>query len=57
VLGIQGFDDEYGTMKQLDELERLSKARSLKLEQCGHAPFRDQPEKVLSAVVKFVEDL
>jgi len=57
VLGIQGFDDEYGTMKQLDELERLSKARLLKLEQCGHAPFRDQPEKVLSAVVKFVESL
>jgi pimeloyl-ACP methyl ester carboxylesterase len=44
-------------MKQLDELARLSKARLLKLEQCGHAPFRDQPEKVLSAVVKFVAEL
>jgi pimeloyl-ACP methyl ester carboxylesterase len=57
VLGIQGFDDVYGTMRQLDELARLSKATLLKLEQCGHAPFRDQPEKVLSAVVKFVETL
>ena len=57
VLGIQGVDDEYGTMKQLDDLERLAKAKLLKLEQCGHAPFRDQPEKVLSAVVKFVENL
>ncbi|HUQ25974.1 MAG TPA: alpha/beta hydrolase [Burkholderiales bacterium] len=57
VLGIQGFDDEYGTMAQLDELQRLSKARLLKLERCGHAPFRDQPEEVLSAVVDFVEKL
>ncbi|MEA3191860.1 MAG: hypothetical protein QOD26_193 [Betaproteobacteria bacterium] len=57
VLGIQGFDDEYGTMAQLDELQRLAKARLLKLEQCGHAPFRDQPEEVLSAVVEFVEKL
>ena len=57
VLGIQGFDDEYGTMAQLDELERFSKAKLLKLEHCGHAPFRDQPDKVLSAIVKFVEKL
>jgi pimeloyl-ACP methyl ester carboxylesterase len=57
VLGIQGFDDEYGTMAQLDELQKRAKAQLLKLEQCGHAPFRDQPEKVLSAIVKFVEKL
>lgn len=57
VLGIQGFDDEYGTMAQLDELKKRSRAELLKLENCGHAPFRDQPEKVLSAVVNFVEKL
>jgi pimeloyl-ACP methyl ester carboxylesterase len=57
VLAIQGFDDEYGTMKQLDELGRISKAALLKLERCGHSPFRDQPEKVLSAIVDFVEKL
>jgi pimeloyl-ACP methyl ester carboxylesterase len=57
VLGIQGFDDLYGTMAQLDELHRLSNAQLLKLEQCGHAPFKDQPEEVLSAIVSFVEKL
>jgi len=57
VLGIQGYDDEYGTMAQLDELGKRAKAQLLKLEQCGHSPFRDQPEKVLSAIVKFVEKL
>src|SRR6185503_1575791 len=54
VLAIQGYDDEYGTMKQLDELERLSHARLLKLERCGHAPFRDQPERTLAALAEFV---
>ena len=57
VLAIQGFDDEYGTMAQLDELQRRSGAQLLKLKDCGHAPFRDQPKKVLSAIVDFVEKL
>ena len=57
VLGIQGFDDVYGTMAQLDELHRLANAQLLKLERCGHAPFKDQPEEVLSAIVSFVEKL
>ena len=52
VLAIQGHDDEYGTMAQLDEIERRVQGpcELLKLEHCGHAPFRDQPERVLSAV-------
>ena len=31
VLAIQGYDDEYGTMAQLDELQRISNAKLLKL--------------------------
>jgi pimeloyl-ACP methyl ester carboxylesterase len=54
VLAIQGHDDEYGTMNQLDELQRLSNAQLLKLERCGHAPFRDQPDKTLAAIAEFV---
>ena len=59
VLGIQGHDDEYGTMAQLDEIARRVKApcELLKLEDCGHAPFRDQPQKVLEAVSAFVRQL
>ena len=57
VLGIQGFDDVYGTMAQLDELQKASGAQLLKLEQCGHAPFKDQQEKTLAAIVNFVETL
>jgi pimeloyl-ACP methyl ester carboxylesterase len=59
VLAIQGFDDEYGTMAQLDEIElRVSgPCELLKLEKCGHAPFRDQPEIVLSEAGRFVRGL
>jgi len=59
VLAIQGHDDEYGTMAQLDEIERRvsGPCELLKLERCGHAPFRDQPEKVLSKTSDFVRQL
>src|SRR5262245_16028997 len=57
VLGIQGLDDEYGTMAQLDEIERHVKGecRLVKLEKCGHAPFRDQPERVLREITAFLK--
>jgi pimeloyl-ACP methyl ester carboxylesterase len=59
VLAIQGYGDEYGTMAQLDEIARHvgGPCELLKLEDCGHAPFRDQPERTLAAVTGFVERL
>jgi pimeloyl-ACP methyl ester carboxylesterase len=56
VLAIQGHDDEYGTMAQLDEIERRvsGPCQLVKLDNCGHAPFRDQPDVVLSKVSSFV---
>ena len=59
VLAIQGEDDEYGTMAQLDEIERrVSGPRELvKLDNCGHAPFRDRPEVVLARAGAFVKSL
>jgi pimeloyl-ACP methyl ester carboxylesterase len=55
VLGIQGYDDEYGTMAQLDEIARRVQGpcELVKLRNCGHAPFRDQPETVLERIVAF----
>jgi len=59
ILAIQGHDDEYGTMAQLDDIAlRVSVAcELLKLEDCGHSPFRDQPEKVLSAAKDFIDSV
>ena len=56
VLAIQGEDDEYGTMAQLDDIKRrVKRCELLKLPNCGHSPFKDQPEKVLSAIQSFIE--
>jgi pimeloyl-ACP methyl ester carboxylesterase len=59
VLGIQGVQDEYGTMAQLDEIAARAGGTCtlLKLEKCGHSPFRDQPEAVLAAAEDFVRGL
>jgi pimeloyl-ACP methyl ester carboxylesterase len=59
VLAIQGHDDEYGTMAQLDEIERRvpGPCELLKLENCGHSPFRDRPEDTLQAGSRWVKTL
>lgn len=58
VLAIQGIDDQYGTMAQIDRLQRgVRNLRKLKLADCGHSPHRDQPDAVLSAATRFLADL
>jgi pimeloyl-ACP methyl ester carboxylesterase len=55
VLAIQGEDDEYGTMAQVDRLaDRVARAQVVKLPQCGHSPHRDQPARVIESVAGFV---
>jgi pimeloyl-ACP methyl ester carboxylesterase len=55
VLAIQGEEDEYGTMEQVDRIGRaIPHARILKLARCGHSPHRDRAEEVLEAVRGFV---
>ena len=56
VLLIQGEDDEYGTMDQIERIESaVPGVETLKLKDCGHSPHRDQPEAVIKTVVRFVE--
>jgi pimeloyl-ACP methyl ester carboxylesterase len=59
MLAIQGFDDEYGTMAQLDAIARQSggPVELLRLSDCRHSPHRDQPAVVLEAMARFVERL
>ena len=57
VLAVQGEDDGYGTMAQIDAIARLvPQARLLKLPACGHSPHRDQPEALTDAVVAFLNE-
>jgi len=58
VLAIQGLEDEYGTIEQINRIARaVPQLRRLELPQCGHSPHRDQPETVLSAVTSFLANL
>jgi len=56
LLLIQGRDDEYGTVAQLDAIERQVSGRveRVELADCGHSPHRDQPDATLAAIVSFV---
>ena len=55
VLAIQGEDDEYATMRQIEVIaEQVPQTRLLKLARCGHTPQRDQPAAVLAAIAEFV---
>jgi pimeloyl-ACP methyl ester carboxylesterase len=58
VLAIQGEDDEYGTMEQVERIGgKAPRAMLLKLPHCGHSPHRDQPAAVLDAIGAFVARL
>ncbi len=59
VLAIQGRDDDYGTLAQLDAIERSSggPVARLVLDECGHAPQKDQTAAVLDAICSFVTEI
>lgn len=56
VLAIQGRQDQYGTLAQLDEIEAHTycPADIVVLEDCQHSPHVDQPEKTLEAITEYV---
>ncbi|HLI12180.1 MAG TPA: alpha/beta hydrolase [Alphaproteobacteria bacterium] len=59
VLVVQGEDDEYGTLAQVERIcARVSgPAERLVLTDCGHAPHRDQRDKALAGIAAFVRRL
>ena len=55
VLAIQGENDEYATMRQIEVIaEQVPGTQLLKLANCGHSPQRDQEAAVLAAIAGFV---
>jgi pimeloyl-ACP methyl ester carboxylesterase len=55
VLLIQGVDDQYGTMAQLDAIERGASGPVERVHLAArHAPQREAPEETLAAVAAFV---
>ncbi len=56
VLILQGEDDEYGTWRQVEAIERRSggPVESIAIPHCGHSPHREQPDVTLQAMRGFV---
>jgi len=58
VLVIQGENDEYGTLMQVEAIKaRLPSTETLVLSECGHSPHRDQPARTLAAISRFVRSV
>ncbi len=59
VLAIQGHDDQYGTMRQLDLLAEgvAGPLTRVELDDCRHAPHLDRPDATTAAVVDFLAAL
>lgn len=52
---MQGVADPYFSLGQLDRIERaVPGTRRLVLADCGHAPYREQPERTLAATADFL---
>jgi pimeloyl-ACP methyl ester carboxylesterase len=55
LLAIQGEEDEYGSLQQVYGIrDRLPATEVVAIPACGHSPHRDQPEKLIAAVVTFI---
>ncbi len=59
VLVVQGTDDEYGTLRQVDAIEAgvAGSVERLVLERCGHAPQVERGPETLHAVTHFISSL
>lgn len=58
LLAIQGWDDPYGTMAQIDLISLPNGQVQLqKLEHCGHSPHRDQTALTTQLIQAFLADL
>ena len=55
LLAIQGLDDEYGTLEQINGIARRVPGTKLRaLAGCGHSPHRDQPDAVITEITRFI---
>lgn len=57
ILAIQGEDDQYGSLKQIETIQHLApQTRLCVLKQCRHSPQVDQPQATIEAVAGFIRD-
>jgi pimeloyl-ACP methyl ester carboxylesterase len=58
ILVIQGENDEYGTLRQVQSIERecSGSVQSLIVKDCGHNPHRDQPDRTVKVITSFIQE-
>lgn len=56
---IQGEDDQYGSLKQVETILRSIgiTAQAFTPAACGHAPFKEQKQQVIQKVIHFINEL
>lgn len=55
ILAVQGADDEYGTLAQVEGIKRHApRTEVVVLPNCGHSPHRDAPEALTQATTDFI---
>jgi pimeloyl-ACP methyl ester carboxylesterase len=58
VLVVQGAQDEYGTIKQVEAIQRrIPGASAIVLDHCKHAPHREQRQATVEAITRFLRSL
>jgi len=57
VLALQGRQDAYGTLQQINDIQTQGRIERVVIEDCGHTPHRDQPDRALALVVDFLARL
>jgi pimeloyl-ACP methyl ester carboxylesterase len=59
ILILQGDDDEYGTWRQVEAIQRQSggPVKAIEIRGCGHSPHREHPNRTLEAMAAFVDRL
>ncbi|MBX3613813.1 MAG: alpha/beta hydrolase [Burkholderiaceae bacterium] len=58
ILAVQGEDDQYGTMRQIERIAELRPGTHLlKLAACRHSPQFDRPDEVIAATGEFLRGL
>jgi len=58
LLLVQGLDDEYGTMLQLDGIALAApQAQQIRLADCAHSPHRHQPQVCIEGITSFLNTL
>jgi pimeloyl-ACP methyl ester carboxylesterase len=57
VLAMQGEDDAYGTLRQIEDIVPAGPIQREVIANCGHSPHKDQPQLTRDLIARFLADI